>query len=152
MNEYADDLEAVREALDLKDVRPRAKVSQGMLDQFWLWSMQGGLKNSYESIKASLRFCGSYYVLLNRSPSMVLEPILFGPYVRSRCRTRGGTEFSRFLPLATDEGESQSVGGPCVSFFGQLREWGAPHVPIIGTAFSDVGRGSSRKIGVIGIR
>jgi hypothetical protein len=21
------------------------KVSQGMLDQFWLWSMQGGLKN-----------------------------------------------------------------------------------------------------------
>jgi len=23
-----------------------------MLDQFWLWSMQGGLKNSYDSIKA----------------------------------------------------------------------------------------------------
>jgi non-heme chloroperoxidase len=32
--------------------RPGAKVSQGLLDQFWLWSMQGGLKNSYESIKA----------------------------------------------------------------------------------------------------
>ena len=32
--------------------RPGAKVSQGMLDQFWLWSMQAGLKNSYESIKA----------------------------------------------------------------------------------------------------
>src|SRR5262249_25181291 len=32
--------------------RPSAKVSQGMLDQFWLWSMQAGLKNSYESIKA----------------------------------------------------------------------------------------------------
>jgi non-heme chloroperoxidase len=29
-----------------------AKVSQGMLDQFWLWSMQGGLKNLYDSIKA----------------------------------------------------------------------------------------------------
>ena len=29
-----------------------APVSQGMLDQFWLWSMQGGLKNLYESIKA----------------------------------------------------------------------------------------------------
>ena len=28
----------------------------------------------------------------------------------------GGTEFSRFLPLATDEGESQPVGGLCVSF------------------------------------
>src|SRR6267142_2791332 len=26
--------------------RPGASVSQGMLDQFWLWSMQGGLKNS----------------------------------------------------------------------------------------------------------
>jgi non-heme chloroperoxidase len=23
-----------------------------MLDQFWLWSMQAGLKNSYDSIKA----------------------------------------------------------------------------------------------------
>ena len=32
--------------------RPGTKVSQGMLDQFWLWSMQGGLKNVYDSIKA----------------------------------------------------------------------------------------------------
>jgi len=32
--------------------RPGAQVSQGTLDQFWLWSMQSGLKNSYESIKA----------------------------------------------------------------------------------------------------
>ncbi|HXU63973.1 MAG TPA: alpha/beta hydrolase, partial [Polyangia bacterium] len=32
--------------------RPGAKVSQGTLDQFWLWSMQAGLKSSYESIKA----------------------------------------------------------------------------------------------------
>ena len=32
--------------------RPGAKVSKGMLDQFWLWSMQAGLKNAYESIKA----------------------------------------------------------------------------------------------------
>jgi non-heme chloroperoxidase len=32
--------------------RPGAQVSQGTLDQFWLWSMQAGLKNSYESIKA----------------------------------------------------------------------------------------------------
>jgi non-heme chloroperoxidase len=32
--------------------RPDAKVSQGVLDQFWLWSMQSGLKNAYESIKA----------------------------------------------------------------------------------------------------
>jgi non-heme chloroperoxidase len=32
--------------------RPGAKVSQGILDQFWRWSMQAGLKNSYESIKA----------------------------------------------------------------------------------------------------
>lgn len=31
---------------------PGAKVSQGVLDQFWLWSMQSGLKNAYESIKA----------------------------------------------------------------------------------------------------
>jgi len=32
--------------------RPDAKISQGTLDQFWLWSMQCGLKNAYESIKA----------------------------------------------------------------------------------------------------
>src|SRR5690348_150836 len=32
--------------------RAGAKVSQGILDQFWLWSMQSGLKNAYESIKA----------------------------------------------------------------------------------------------------
>src|SRR5690606_27435697 len=31
---------------------PDAQVSQGVLDQFWLWSMQAGLKNAYESIKA----------------------------------------------------------------------------------------------------
>jgi non-heme chloroperoxidase len=32
--------------------RPGADVSQGVLDQFWQWSMQAGLKNAYESIKA----------------------------------------------------------------------------------------------------
>jgi non-heme chloroperoxidase len=32
--------------------RPGAHVSQGVLDQFWLWSMQCGLKNAYDSIKA----------------------------------------------------------------------------------------------------
>ena len=32
--------------------KPGAKVSQGILDQFWLWSMQSGLLNAYESIKA----------------------------------------------------------------------------------------------------
>jgi non-heme chloroperoxidase len=32
--------------------RPGANVSPGLLDQFWLWSMQSGLLNAYESIKA----------------------------------------------------------------------------------------------------
>ena len=32
--------------------RPGANVSQGTLDQFWTWSMQSGLKNAYESVKA----------------------------------------------------------------------------------------------------
>jgi len=32
--------------------RAGAKVSQGMLEQFWLWSMQSGLKSAYECIKA----------------------------------------------------------------------------------------------------
>jgi non-heme chloroperoxidase len=32
--------------------RSGAKVSQGILDQFWLWSMQAGLLGAYESIKA----------------------------------------------------------------------------------------------------
>jgi non-heme chloroperoxidase len=31
---------------------PGAEVSQGVLDQFWAWSMQSGLKNSYECVKA----------------------------------------------------------------------------------------------------
>lgn len=32
--------------------RPGASVSQGILDQFWLWGMQGGVDNIYDSIKA----------------------------------------------------------------------------------------------------
>jgi non-heme chloroperoxidase len=32
--------------------RPGAQVSQGLLDQFWTWSMQAGLLNAYECIKA----------------------------------------------------------------------------------------------------
>jgi non-heme chloroperoxidase len=32
--------------------RPNSKVSHGVRDAFWLWSMQAGLKNAYESIKA----------------------------------------------------------------------------------------------------
>jgi non-heme chloroperoxidase len=32
--------------------KPGSNVSQGVLDQFWAWSMQCGLKNAYESIKA----------------------------------------------------------------------------------------------------
>ena len=32
--------------------RPNANVSHGILHQFWLWSMQVGLKNSYDCIKA----------------------------------------------------------------------------------------------------
>jgi len=32
--------------------RQGATVPQGTLDQFWLWSMQAGLLNAYESIKA----------------------------------------------------------------------------------------------------
>jgi len=32
--------------------RAGAKVSQGLLDQFWLWSMQAGLKSVYECIQA----------------------------------------------------------------------------------------------------
>ncbi|MGO4837418.1 alpha/beta fold hydrolase, partial [Rhizobiaceae sp. 2RAB30] len=32
--------------------RPGSKVSQGTLDQFWLWSMQAGAKNAYECVKA----------------------------------------------------------------------------------------------------
>ncbi|QHE94706.1 alpha/beta fold hydrolase [Pandoraea fibrosis] len=32
--------------------RAGAKVSQGLLDQFWLWGMQSGQKNAYECVKA----------------------------------------------------------------------------------------------------
>jgi len=32
--------------------RSGSKVPQSLLDQFWLWSMQCGLKNAFESIKA----------------------------------------------------------------------------------------------------
>lgn len=32
--------------------RPDADVSQGVLDQFWTWAMQSGLKNSYECVES----------------------------------------------------------------------------------------------------
>jgi non-heme chloroperoxidase len=32
--------------------RPGAAISQSLLDQFWLWSMQAGLKNAHDCIKA----------------------------------------------------------------------------------------------------
>lgn len=32
--------------------RPGSEVSPGILQQFWAWSMQSGLKNAYESVKA----------------------------------------------------------------------------------------------------
>jgi non-heme chloroperoxidase len=32
--------------------RSGAQVSPGILEQFWVWSMQSGLKNAYESVKA----------------------------------------------------------------------------------------------------
>jgi non-heme chloroperoxidase len=32
--------------------KPGADVSQGVLEQFWLWSMQSGIMNAYESIRA----------------------------------------------------------------------------------------------------
>jgi non-heme chloroperoxidase len=32
--------------------RRGAQVSEGLLDQFWSWSMQAGLMNAYESVKA----------------------------------------------------------------------------------------------------
>ena len=35
--------------------RPGSKVSQGMLDQFWMWSMQAGTLGAYESVKRYVR-------------------------------------------------------------------------------------------------
>ena len=35
--------------------RPGAKVSQGILDQFWLWSMQAGLRTRTSASRRSLR-------------------------------------------------------------------------------------------------
>jgi len=32
--------------------REGAQVSQGLLDQFWTWSMQAGLKNAYDCVRA----------------------------------------------------------------------------------------------------
>jgi non-heme chloroperoxidase len=32
--------------------RPGSKVSQGIRDTFWLWSMQAGLKGAYDCVKA----------------------------------------------------------------------------------------------------
>src|SRR5690606_9580108 len=32
--------------------RQGAKISEGILEQFWLWSMQAGLKNAYDSVRA----------------------------------------------------------------------------------------------------
>jgi non-heme chloroperoxidase len=41
--------------------RAGSNVSQGVLDQFWLWSMQSGLKNAYECIKAFSETDFTYY-------------------------------------------------------------------------------------------
>jgi len=38
-----------------------------------------------------------------------------------RCVTRRGAEFSRFLPLAIDEGESQTVGEPACGRIWKIR-------------------------------
>jgi non-heme chloroperoxidase len=35
--------------------RPGAEVSQGILDQFWAWAMQSGLKNSCDSVMSLVR-------------------------------------------------------------------------------------------------
>src|SRR5674476_963038 len=61
MDTYADDLSELIETLDLKSAvligfsaanRPGAKVSQGMIDSFWLQGMQAGHKNTLDCIKA----------------------------------------------------------------------------------------------------
>jgi pimeloyl-ACP methyl ester carboxylesterase len=67
MNTYADDLATLMDTLGLKDAvlidfsaggpffgyyRPGAKVSQGMIDRFWLQGMQAGHKNTLDCIKA----------------------------------------------------------------------------------------------------
>ena len=53
--------------------RPGARVSQGMLDQFWLWSMQAGLKNSYDSIKAFSETDFTEYLKKFDVPALVMH-------------------------------------------------------------------------------
>jgi non-heme chloroperoxidase len=53
--------------------RPGAKVSQGTLDQFWLWGMQAGLKNAYESIKAFSEMDQTEDLKMFNVPTLVLH-------------------------------------------------------------------------------
>ena len=57
---------------------------------------------------------------------MFLGRISFVPVVQVQMQDTRGAEFSRFLPLVTDEGESQAVGGPACSLFQGIRECEVP--------------------------
>lgn len=43
--------EARGDVLRARANRPGSAVSQGVRDQFWLWSMQAGLKGAYDCIR-----------------------------------------------------------------------------------------------------
>jgi non-heme chloroperoxidase len=53
--------------------RPGAEVPQATLDMFWLWSMQAGLKNAYECIKAFSETDFTEDLLKFDVPTMVLH-------------------------------------------------------------------------------
>jgi hypothetical protein len=53
--------------------RSGGKVSQGLLDQFWAWSMQSGLLNSYECIKAFSETDFTQYLKQFDIPTLLLH-------------------------------------------------------------------------------
>lgn len=53
--------------------RPGAKASEGMLDQFWLWSVQASLKSVYECIKAFSETDFTEYLKKFDVPALVLH-------------------------------------------------------------------------------
>jgi hypothetical protein len=65
---------------------------------------------------SSLSPCGRQIVLcfIESIAKRVVEPIYLDLMFDPNAPHAGGAEFSRFLPLATDEAELQGVGGPWV--------------------------------------
>ena len=84
--------------------RPGAQVSQGTLDQFWLWSMQAGLKNCVRQHQ------GLFGNRLHRRPQEVRRPD--AGHARRGRSDRAGQGFGEEVSKADQGGRGNLLSGP----------------------------------------